>query len=363
MSRSIAALLQVPEPDRDAGWLEESLQSAVKLEFATIPLYLASLWSINDPPPPPPQGSNWPPDVLNGAYAVLRGIAVEEMLHFGLVCNMLTTIGRPPDIVHAVPSYPGKGLPGGVRPDLYVSLAGLSKPRIAELFMQIEYPEYTVPGTTPPPTPPAGDYATIGALYDAIATAFQALDPSPVTGANQVTAATFGNYGGIGATGGGEESLVALETLSDVLNAIETIKEQGEGTSTGPDAPQYEDELAHYFKFGSVLNEKLYVQGSDGSWSYSGASIPFPSVAPMQEVPAGGYPDPAPDVAEALATFNTAFSSVINGLQSAWSGGGNAALNDAITAMFGLAEHALPLYTMTVPGSQETYGPTFEYTS
>jgi hypothetical protein len=361
MSRSIAELLKVAEPDRDLDWLEESLQSAVKLEFATIPLYLAALWSIKDPPKPP-QSSSWPPSTCFGAYAVLRGIAVEEMLHFGLACNMLTTIGCVPDIVGAVPSYPGRGLPGNVRPDLHVSLAGLTKERIANLFMQIEYPEYTVPGTTPPPPPPPGDYATIGALYDAIASTFQSLDPT-IQGKNQLTQATFDNYGCIGASGGGPETLVALNAMSDVQGAIETIKEQGEGTSAGPDAPAYRDELAHYFKFGSVYHEALYVQGPDGTWSYSGEPIPFPAVEPMQEVPESGYPDPAPDVAQALLKFNTGFSSVVDGLQAAWAGGGNDALNDAIGDMFGLAALALPLYTMTVPGTQETYGPTFEYVS
>jgi hypothetical protein len=360
MSRSIAELLRVGEDQRDSDWLEESLQNAVKLEFATIPLYLAALWSIQDPPAPPPQGSSWPPGTCNGAYAVLRGIAVEEMLHFGLVCNMLTTIGRVPDIVGAVPSYPGQGLPGGVRPDLPVSLAGLTKERIADLFMQIEYPEYPVPGTTPPPPPPPGDYATIGALYDAIAAAFQSVDP-PIAGANQLTAATFDNYGCIGATGGAAETLTALGTLPDVLGAIETIKEQGEGTSSGPDAPAFEDELAHYFKFGSVLAGALYVQTPDGSWSYSGEAIGYPAVAPMMEVPQGGYPDPAPDVAKALHAFNAAFSSVVDGLQAAWSGGGNDALGNAIGTMFGLEALAVPLYATTVPGTQETYGPTFEY--
>ena len=80
MRRSIPELLRVPEPDRDVGWLEESLQRAVALEFATIPVYLAALWSIKDPPAPPSQGSNWPASVCMGAYGVLRGIAVEEML-------------------------------------------------------------------------------------------------------------------------------------------------------------------------------------------------------------------------------------------------------------------------------------------
>jgi ferritin-like protein len=362
MRRSIAALLKVPEPDRDPDWLEESLQSAVRLEFATIPLYLAALWSIKDPPapPPPPQGSTWPPSVCLGAYAVLRGIAVEEMLHFALVCNMLTTIGRVPDVAGAVPSYPAVGLPGKVRPDLHVSLAGLTKPRVHDLFMQIEYPEYPVPGDPPPPPPPEGDYATIGALYDAIANAFQTIEP-PITGDNQLTAATFDNYGCIGASKGGPETLPALQSMSDVQTAIETIKEQGEGKSAGPDAPDYNDELAHYFKFGSVYHGRLYVQGAGRKWDYTGERIPFPAVAHMHEVPRGGYRDPAPEVAKALLAFNDAFTSVVNGLNAAWTGGGNNALNDAITTMFGLAQLAAPLYEMTVPGTEKSYGPTFEY--
>jgi ferritin-like protein len=355
MSRSIAALLKVAEPDRDLDWLEESLQSAVKLEFATIPLYLAALWSIKNPPAAPPQGSTWPPSVCFGAYAVLRGIAVEEMLHFALVCNMLTTIGRVPDVAGAVPSYPAVGLPGKVRPDLHVSLAGLTKDRVRDLFMQIEYPEYD-----PPPPTKKGDYPTIGALYDAIASAFQRVDP-PITGDNQLTAATFDNHGCIGASTGGAEKLPALSRMSDVLSAIETIKEQGEGTSAGPDAPDYNDELAHYYKFGSVYWEKLYVQGPGGKWDYTGEPIPFPEVAPMQEVPKGGYPAPAPEVANALLAFDAAFTSVVNGLNAAWTGGGNDALNAAIGTMFGLEQLAAPLYEMTVPGTEETYGPTFEY--
>ena len=176
----------------------------------------------------------------------------------------------------------------------------------------------------------------------------------------------FANNGCIHATGDVAEWLVPLNSLSDVQNAIETIKEQGEGTSKGPDAPEYQDELAHYFKFGSVHAEKLYVQGPNGTWDYQGEAIPFPEVALMQEVPEGGYRDPAPDVARALQDFNEAFSSVVDKLQDAWNGGGNDALSNpktgAITAMFGdLGSFAGKLYDMPVPGTKYTYGPTFQY--
>jgi hypothetical protein len=241
-----------------------------------------------------------------------------------------------------------------------VSLAGLTRDRVHDVFMQIEYPEYPVRDDPPPPPPPAGDYATIGALYDAIASTFQSLEP-PIQGNNQLTQATFDNYGCIGASVGGPERLPCLASLGDVLAAIETIKEQGEGTSKGPDAPEYNDELAHYYKFGSIYHGALWTEGPDGNWSYSGESIPFPKVACMQEVPKGGYPSPAPDVSQALFAFNVAFSSVVNGLKAAWRSGDNSVLSDAIGTMFSLGQLAKPLYAITVPGTEKTYGPTFEY--
>lgn len=352
MRRSIPELLAVAKPDRDADWLEDSLQSALALEFSTIPLYLAALWSIKDPPAPPPH-STWPDSTCMGAYGVLRGIAVEEMLHFGLVCNMLTTIDCVPEIVNAVPAFPTRGLPGRVQPDLWVSLAGLTERRVHDLFMQIEYPEDLVHDDPPL----EGDYGTIGEFYDAIANAFGTLNPT-IRGTNQLTKATFDNYGCIGATEGGPETLPELTCMSNVLDAIESIKEQGEGTSAGPDAPDYRDELAHYYKFGSVYNERLYVPGE----GYTGEPIPFPEVAKMQEVPEGGYPDPPPEVAEALLAFNKAYSSVVDGLDAAWKNGKDSDLDHAISDMFAdLATLAAPLYEMAVPGTQSTYGPTFEY--
>ena len=150
MSRSIAELLKVAEPDRDMDWLEESLQSAVKLEFATIPLYLAALWSIKDPPGAAAAGLEL---ALEHVLRRLRGAARDRRrgdaaLRLGL---QHAHDDRPrPGHRRGRALLPGTGLPGHVRPDLQVSLAGLTKERIANLFMQIEYPEYTVPDTRRP---------------------------------------------------------------------------------------------------------------------------------------------------------------------------------------------------------------------
>ncbi len=125
----IRALMSVPFNQHDITWLKSSLQAAVELEFATIPPYLCALWSIKDQ--------------SGEVYGRIQKIVLQEMLHMGSACNMLTTIGGTPsiNIPSAVPKYPGP-LPGGVRPQLTVALEGLSKRVVADVFMEIEYPEH-----------------------------------------------------------------------------------------------------------------------------------------------------------------------------------------------------------------------------
>jgi rubrerythrin len=126
MSNKIIKLMQVPEPVRDISWLEQSLQAAVELELSTLPPYLCGAWSVKD--------------TTSDVYKIVLGVALEEMGHMGLACNMLTTIGGTPQISTSVPTYPGP-LPGGVSPDLTVYLAGLSIDYLQNVYMQIEYPE------------------------------------------------------------------------------------------------------------------------------------------------------------------------------------------------------------------------------
>ncbi len=106
--KTMSADAAVKMPDKEAqahrtgqhiDCLKRALQAAVTLEFATIPPYLCSLWSIEDN--------------LHPAAKSIREVVQEEMLHMSLVCNLLASIGEVPEIGSAVPSYPGS-LPGGV---------------------------------------------------------------------------------------------------------------------------------------------------------------------------------------------------------------------------------------------------------
>jgi hypothetical protein len=311
--------------------LFEALQDAIDLEFATIPPYLCAQWSIIDPAG----------DGLEAAK-IIRGVVREEMRHMGLVCNLLAGIGGAPSIV--APRYPGP-LPGNVRPGLTICLEGLSICAVRNVFMQIEYPEH---GPVPIPQLVSRRYATIGEFYDAVLAAFETLKPS-LDPARQLEDSRIG--------------LVKLKTKEDVRKAIiDTIKVQGEGTCQSPFSQDIagRDELAHYYRFWQIAEERMIeVVNKKAKWGPAG-SLPFPAVYPMAPVPRRGYPDTL------TGTFNHAYREMIANLQSAWEIGdtpdGTKQLRDAVAIMRKLKDLALPLLKKEIAPHTGNYGPDFRGT-
>src|SRR4051794_37030257 len=112
LRRSLIEGLEEPSPAPQA--VRDALQNAVKLEHATIPLYLYGLYSLA-------HGKN-------GEIAeILESVVVEEMLHMTLASNVLNALGGSPQIDQPgfIPTYPGP-LPGGVEGGLTVALAPFS---------------------------------------------------------------------------------------------------------------------------------------------------------------------------------------------------------------------------------------------
>jgi len=326
--RSIVELMSSPSEQHDLQWLQESLQAAVELELSTIPPYLCALWSIKD--------------TSSDAYQLIQSVVLEEMLHMGLACNMLTAIGCVPVLNNNIPAYPGQ-LPGGVRPDLTVYLAGLSKNYLENVSMQIEFPEKGAVALTSD----GNAYPTIGAFYDAISSAFRTLQPS-LSRTNQLDGATLNSY-----------PIYLITTLEDALKAINEIKEQGEGTRNSPEAIGFGGELAHYYKFGEIFYGKYLEQQGNGTWEYTGGIIPFPSVFPMSPIPAGGYVNPPKAVVDQLTEFNKLFASMLDKLQGAWANGSEDDLNSAIRIMFLLKPKAVALMQIPLPDGNGVYGPDF----
>jgi Ferritin-like len=278
--------------------LQEALQLAIQLEFSTIPPYLCAEWSIN-------QSQD-----TSRVYGMIHDVVMQEMLHFGLACNMLTAIGGTPQIAQAsfVPNYPVLGLPGGVQPGLLVDLLPLG-PQALNTFMQIEYPETGLLGGNP---------NSIGAFYDTIAGGFVTVQPAIVADAFQkeysgsidsegdtLTAITSVDEGGSSTPGPGS-----------ALYAINLIKDQGEGTSTSPDQGTFDpNNLAHYYTFAQIYYGNTLVQ-VDGQYQFASPAIPITLPAVFTFAPSNATPDPS-------AAFNTTFSDLLHALQSCWAAGGS----------------------------------------
>jgi hypothetical protein len=258
--------------------LKAALQTAMQLEFATIPPYLCAEWSINNDP--------------DGVGDMIQAIAVQEMFHFALAGNMLTAIGGAPNIAnaHFIPCYPTIVLPGGIPQALAVDLQPLSREQL-QVFMQIELPEFPPIALVREPAP-----ATIGAFYDTVAAGFTAVNPAINPNAH------FVHLG----------EVVPITSIADAQAAIARIKGEGEGTQSSPDQPPPDaTKPAHYYVFKEIFTQKKLIKNG-GTWSFTGAPIQFPTVFNFSQSTAS--PDPS-------IGFNKALSQLLIGLQTCWTSG------------------------------------------
>jgi Ferritin-like len=257
--------------------LQDALRTAMQLEFSTIPPYLCAQWSIDADP--------------SGVAAMVEDIVVQEMYHFALAGNVLTAIGGLPIIANAafIPRYPTNVLPGGIHQKSAIDLLPLT-PDQAQVFMQIEYPEF-------PPVALAAGPATIGAFYDTIAEGLTTVNPTINPNAFAVNS--------------GEAT--PIKSIADALAAISLIKGEGEGTAGSPaQPPAGNTTFAHYYVFKEIFTGKTLVQDAAGHWSFTGAAIQFPTIFDFQQ----STVKPSPSLA-----FNQALSQLLTGLQACWTSG------------------------------------------
>ena len=211
--------------------VREALQYAIKLEHATIPPYLTALYSLK-------------PGKNDAIGQLIKSIVFQEMQHMTLAANMLNAIGGAPviDTKDFVPTYPG-GLPFHIGDrngqNFEVPLKGFSLDVVENVFMRIEEPDAPIqfPVGTRMFALVEQQFRTIGDFYRALRAALKA---EWFTGdhARQVT--------GI---------VSPVHTLADAQQAIDTIVEQGEGTTTSPLAGPG-TLLAHYYRFAEIFHQR-----------------------------------------------------------------------------------------------------------
>ncbi|MCA9527982.1 MAG: ferritin-like protein [Myxococcales bacterium] len=334
LKSSLIAGLQAKTPSADA--VIAALRQAVKLEHATIPVYLYALYSLDEQ--------------KNAAIAaILQSVVVEEMLHMTLASNVLAALDGPSPVGDPafVPTYPGP-LPGGVEAQLTVSLAPCSPAQLAA-FLIIEQPEDPLHFKSVPLTEP--DTITIGEFYAAISRALgelpaSAFDPS---GKRQVGPDLM-------------DGAVVVTDCASAQAALQIIVEQGEGTATSPEEVDG-TRLAHYYRFLQIQKGRALVPDAAGGWAYAGPPIVFDptGVAGVPRDP--DQPPYPPGSAEAFAndTFNYTYTSLLFALRDLFSGQNTSAqLNRSIGLMMSLKGQAKAMMA-GIPNPAVLTGPSFEY--
>lgn len=323
--------------------LRRALQNAIELEHATLPTYLYARYSLV-------------PGKNDRIAAVMLSVIFEEMLHMSLACNILNAIGGHPviDTPGFVPAYPGP-LPGGVESQLIVPLSPFSLPLIQNVFMTIEEPED--PQQFPAPAVVVPGQVTIGQFYARIMQIIVDLSRRQNIFTGQPSFQLTSGFP--------SSELIAVTDVASAAAAIETIVEQGEGSSTSPLDPQHEP--AHYYRYAEIVHGRALVANPlpPPAFAYAGAPIPFdPSgvYAVVTNPAVAGYPAGSAAAAQ-NATFNYTYTSLLRTLHQTFNGRPGE-LTAAIGLMEALKELAFAMMSATPAGPGApglNAGPSFQY--
>lgn len=326
------------------------LQTAVQLEWATIPVYLTSLYSIVD-------GCN------TEIYQLIRSVAMQEMLHFTQSANILIALGGSPLIDHAsmTPSFPTTGLPGGVLSNLRVTLEKLSLQHVFDVFMGIEIPNLSIVNLD---NPIVNNLTTIGVFYDEIKDCINELgndvfDPSTLSSQVKWPWPPPGVQGDV----------VPVNDTASAQRGINMIMEQGEGAGIINPYENLDGEtLSHFYKFEEIVCQRHLERVENDSlfYSYSGEPIPFMSdgVWPMRPNPKASTLIPDSNCYNEARIFNQVYRMLLRKLQEVFNGRPED-IFVAVELMESLQVHAKRLmyikYDPDDPDEVVTCGPVWDY--
>ncbi len=293
--------------------LGKLLQSALQLEFATIPPYLAAAFSLT---------------ANRKIYQLVLRVAVEEMLHMTAVANLMNAIGIAPNIVAAVPSYPFDLTV--LDPPLRLDLRSFSLDLVQKLFMSIEAPEERVefPAALVEPRP-----RTIGQFYGGIIKIIER-DTIPDLFKNAARDAykqrtVTPTFAPIAYINNQDTHTYPLEAAIDfritdnasAVRHLSWVVDQGEGEA--PYDPLATEGIpGHHYRFESILKKRFLIKDDSVAlkYSFSGGDLPF-DPAGVHEFDANAKTkDYAayPQVVRRMERFNREYTSMINSLQVAF---------------------------------------------
>ena len=328
--------------------LKAALQNAIRLEHATIPPYLTAYMTLKGTTPG-----------TKHARRIIQNIVVEEMLHMSLAANILNAIGGAP-IINAIQKYPSP-LPMGIGDDdgeapgqaLQVGLKRYSKDLVEKVFMQIEEPLAPLPVAALAVA--EGPYTTIGEFYAGVRAEIRRQGDKIFQGGG-------GNPQVLGWFASGE---VEVTDVASAERAIETIVQQGEGTTMSP--VDLEGDIAHYYRFlelargfeidraASVAQKKI-VLDQTRPIVIDDANDVIQMVDNPQCVPIDRQTDWR--AAQLSDECDLAYSRLLVALHKAFNGAPDK-MGDALSLMFEFRTIAEELLQQRLSGSGQSPGPRF----
>ncbi len=320
--------------------VQARVQTAINLEFSTLPPYLYTLLSI-------PPGENLE------ARSRIYTVTMQEMIHMCLACNILNAIGGRPAIV--APKYPGP-LPGDLAHGVHIHLYPFSEEAIAQ-GMTIEQPEDPVaPSNLLRSLEDAGAQpVTIGQYYALLDDALSNLPASDwQTDRNQFDDSQFM-----------QGNLFKVNSYADAHQAIFEIVSEGEGTpvTAGDNGSplDWQNELAHYYRFWEVKQNLVLTKADTPSgyqWGPQTLGVDWSAVYPAIKDPEQHDFSSEPQAAQdAQQKCNDAYSAMIAALELAFNGQQDQ-LGIAVRAMFDLRMAARVAFT-TPLNCGKVAGPAF----
>lgn len=317
------------------------LQTGIGVEFGTLPPYLYALYSIR-------------PGANQEARRRIKSVALQEMTHMCLACNILNALGGNPKVTPQ--TYPGP-LPGDIGPDgtpLTLHLYPFSQAAMQQA-MNIEQPEDPLqfPVERLLAEQPATRAVTIGQFYGMLDAFLATLPPGEwQAGRSQIVDDQF--FGG---------RLFAVNGYEEAHRAITEIVSEGEGAKNDP--LDFQDDVAHYYRFGELFHDRVLTKSANPlgySWGPTRLGIDWTGVYPSIVDPGLHDFSQEPAAAQAAqAACNATFTEMVNDLQDAVTGTGTGSLGQAVAAMFRLRMAALHAFTVPLADGQHVSGPAFLY--
>lgn len=248
--------------------LHQHLQHAVDVEFWTIPLYLTALCSIKGL-----RGQQ--PSAYPDAAKLVQSVAIQEMLHLELICNISNALGHTPRFpppqyreAHRIPFiHPRQeALPRHLH-GYTCELGALDESRL-KLFCAIELPN----APRKIRWEEEHSYDSIAMMYAALVEGVALQWDASYVGAERNTRQKMSFKEYHPRSGRHHGFSQAVHSLDDALRAIDAIVEQGEGASSARvpvefrppsleegkefDPGWFRGDLSHYHKFALLLHHR-----------------------------------------------------------------------------------------------------------